>query len=340
MATEASLPTEMRAILAEDGKCTLASRPVPTPKGREVLVRIHTTAINRADTLQRKGSYAPPPGESDILGLEMAGEVVAKGPDCVLRIPDGSHVMSLLGSGGYAEYVVVDERLLMRKPDGMDFHTAAAIPETWLTAYQLLHFVGEVKEGDTVLIHAAGSGVGTAAIQLAVAAGARVIAVAGTSEKLELATSLGAFATANYKEGPFAPIVKGATDDKGVDLILDCVGASNWAQNAESAAMDARWVLFGLMGGAQPDAPVLANILRKRIRLEGTTLRARSLDYKIRLSNEFASHAIPRFVSGAFRPIIFRVFGLSEAGDAHALMETNVNIGKILLDVVPADAKK
>jgi len=304
--------------------------------GRNVLLRIHATAVNRADTLQRKGAYPPPAGESDILGLEAAGEVVQAGSDCSLRIPIGSACMTLLGSGGYAEYVLVDERLLIRIPTGMSFLQAAAIPETWLTAYQLLYLLAGVKKGDKVLVHAAGSGVGLAAIQLAVAAEAEVFAVAGTDEKLALARSLGVAHTVNYKTTPkFSASILEATGGKGVDVILDCIGASFVEENLGSAALDSRWVLYGLMGGRDISGPFLGPILAKRIKLQGTTLRSRTLDYKIQLSNEFAHHSVHAFVDGSFRPVVDRVYPLAEAQQAHEYMESNANTGKIVLSVIP-----
>ena len=334
-----------------------------------VRIRVHATAINRADTLQRKGRYNPPPGSTDILGLEAAGVVVkagagvADGPTTAV----GARVMTLLPGGGYAEYVAVDARLAMRVPDGFSFAQAAAVPETWLTAFQLLHFVAfagleraqggpaggpglpvpvvDVDAGDpaglraahTVLIHAGGSGVGTAAVQLvAKGKGATALVTAGTDAKIAKAVELGATAGFNRKaEGGWGPAVVAHTEGAGVDVVLDCVGGSYWEQNCDALKTEGRWVLYGLLGGAAVDGNILLRLLRKRARLEATTLRARAPWYKAALTAAFARHALPRFASGDYAPIVDRVFaeGLDGAAAAHAYMETNANIGKIVLQV-------
>ena len=238
-----------------------------------------------------------------------------------------------ISAGGYSEFVAVDERHLLPIPDGTSVVDAGAIPETWLTAYQLLHFIGKVQAGDTVLVLAAGSGVGTAAIQLAVAAGATPIAVAGTAAKLEHAKSLGAVAGFNYKEGGYAEGVRAATGGKGVNVVLDCVGASLWAQNAEAIAVDGRWVLYGLMGGPAPEGPVLGQLLRKRVSLLATTLRARSDEYKAELVAGLTS-VLPKFSDGSFKLVIDKTFeGLKQVQAAHEHMESNANTGKILVKV-------
>lgn len=334
MAAEAT--TTMRAIDTVDMKCVLNEAvPKPTATGREVLMKVHWSAVNRADTLQRKGTYPPPPGASPIIGLEASGVIESLGDACELGFAVGDRVMALLAGGGYAEAVAVDERLLIKVPDGMDLKTAGAIPETWLTAYQLLHFVGGVQAGDTVLIPAAGSGVGTAAIQLSVAAGATVVAVAGTDEKLATAKALGAAAGINYKEGaPIGDRVLEATDGKGVDLILDCVGASFWEEYAKAIKMEGRWVLYGLMGGPVVHGPILGAILRKRVRLEGTTLRTRSIEYKERLVRDMWAHAGPKFIDGSYKPVVATTFPLAEAQAAHEFVESNASHGKVMLQVV------
>ena len=247
------------------------------------LSQVYASAINRADTLQRKGLYPPPPGASAVLGLEAAGIIEAIGNDCELAFKVGDKVMSLLDGGGNADFVVTDERLLMPVPAAYaaGWELAAATPETWLTAFQLLHLLAEVTDGDTVLVHAGGSGVGTAATQLAVAAGATVIVTAGSQEKLDVAARLGASVGINYKTDDFSEKVLEATAGKGVSVILDCVGGSHWEKNLASIAVDGRWVLYGLMGGKEAVGPALGGILRKRIRLMGTTLRSRSIAYKV-----------------------------------------------------------
>ena len=287
------------------------------------------TALNRADTLQRIGKYPIPPGESDIMGLECVGEVMTAG----VEYQKGSRVMSLLSAGGYAEYVAVDERLLMPIPAEMSDSEAACIPETWLTAYQLLHFVAGVKPGDKVLIHAGGSAVGIAAIQLTQAAGAEAYVTAGADSKIEFAKSLGAKAGFNYKTGEWATQIKEATGGSGVNIILDPVGKSYTEQNAAAIALEGRWIVYGFMSGPSVDGPLLASILRKRIRIEGTTLRARSNEYKGELVEQFWRHAAPRFADGTFKPVQDKLFGLDDIQAAHEYMETNASNGKILIRV-------
>ena len=226
---------------------------------------------------------------------------------------------------------MADARTVMPIPEGMDIVTAGAVPETWLTAYQLLHTIAEVQAGDTVLVLAAGSGVGTAAIQLAVAAGATAIAVAGSAAKLEHAAKLGAVAGFNYKEGSYAAGVKEATGGRGVNIVLDCVGASLWDANAESIAVEGRWVLYGLMGGAQVEGPSLRHLMRKRIRLQATTLRARSTAYKGALVAGLTP-LLSNFSSGQFSLVVDTVYeGLDKVPDAHARMESNANTGKLVV---------
>eukprot|EP00898_Chlorokybus_atmophyticus_P000336 jgi/Chlat1/1302/Chrsp118S08658 len=284
------------------------------------------------DVLQRAGQYPVPPGINPILGVEVAGEVEAKGDKCSSTWQVGDRVMALLTGGGYAEYVVVDERMAMPIPDNLDYVQAAAIPETWLTAYQLLFFIGKLQQGDSVLIHAAGSGVGTAAIQLAVQCGAQVIATAGTDAKLQTAEKLGAKAAINYKEaGDFSQKVLDATEGKGVDVILDCVGGSFWEYNSKAIAMDGRWVLYGTLGGPIVKGDMMGRLLRKRVSLLATTLRYRPDEYKIKLAREFAEHALPLFANGTYAPVVDSMYKLEDVAKAHEKMGANENHGKLLL---------
>jgi len=323
----------MRCVVANESKeAVVVNRPKPSLKPGEVLVAVKATALNRADTLQRRGAYPPPPGESDILGLECAGEVVEVGPGCTTRFEGGTRVMALLGSGGYAEYVAVPEGQLMRVPDSMSDMEAAAIPETWLTAFQLLHHVAKLTAQDKVLIHAGGSGVALAAIQLVKAAGATCYITAGSQAKLDFGRGLGAAAGFNYKEGDWAAQMKEALP-QGVDVILDPIGGSYVAQNLQAIAEDGRWVLFGLMGGVKFDAPLLVKLLQKRIRIEGTTLRARELEYKASLTSAFWNIAEEKFESGEFKPVIDKVFQLDQVQEAHHYMESDSSNGKIILQI-------
>ena len=207
-----------------------------------MLIRAIASAVNRADTLQRKGAYPPPPGVTSIIGLEVAGIVESIGESVATGVKVGDRVCALLSGGGYAEYAAVDARHIIPVPPHMPLKTAAAIPEAWLTAYQLLHLVGHIKAGDTVLVHAGASGVGIAAIQLVAFAGARAIVTVGSSEKQSELLALGVAAAVNYKEGPWLPAVLAATENKGVDMVLDCIGESYAEQNSDVLKLDGRWV--------------------------------------------------------------------------------------------------
>lgn len=314
------------------GQLELGTFPKPEPAGNEILVKVKATALNRADILQRQGKYPPPKGASPLLGLEMAGIVEEVGAQCAQWKP-GDRVFGLLPGGGYAEYVTMPEAMALPIPENFGFAEAAAIPEVFLTAYQTLFWIGRLQQGETVLIHAGASGVGTAAIQLARETGATILATAGAERKLEVCRNLGAYEAINYKEGPFAPKVLEATSNRGVDLILDFVGASYWEQNMSVLATDGRLVLIAVLGGAKVERVNLGLLLGKRIQLTATTLRTRSLDYKIRLTQEFADFALPRFLDGCLKPVIDRIFSWEQVSEAHQYMEANKNIGKLVLRV-------
>uniref|UniRef100_A0A3P9AC25 Enoyl reductase (ER) domain-containing protein n=1 Tax=Esox lucius TaxID=8010 RepID=A0A3P9AC25_ESOLU len=313
--------------------------PRPQPKDGQVLIRVHATALNRADTLQRKGLYPAPPGESQVLGLEVAGTVASVGPGLRRCWAPGDHIMALLSGGGYAEYVAVPEELLMSVPPQLSLYQAAAIPEAWLTAFQLLHFVAMVKKGEIVLVHAGASGVGTAAVQLVQLAGAIPIVTTGSSEKLQMAETLGAAAGFNYKEEDFAEKVNHFTAGRGADVILDCIGGSSWAKNVACLATDGRWVLYGCLGGKTVNGDILGKLLSKRGQLLSSLLRSRSLQYKADLVKAFSERALPHFSEQAtspwlLRPVIDSTFSLEQVADAHRRMEANRNIGKIVINVV------
>jgi len=337
LGASAAPATLMRAVVADAGRCVLLAAPalaVPTPRANELLIRVAFSAINRADTLQRLGRYAPPPGATPVLGLEAAGVVAALGADVAAHAAAprvGDRVMALLAGGGYAEFVACDWRHAMRVPEGMSLRTAAAVPETFLTAFQLLHLVGKARAGETVLVHAAGSGVGTAAVQLAAAHGLRVVAVAGADAKLATARRLGAATTVNYKTS--ADWAAEAAAGGAPDLILDPVGASFWEGNAKALAVDGRWVLYGSLGGVAVDGPIFAKLMQKRAALLATTLRNRSDDYKAELVARFSAAALPALASGALAPVIDAEFALEDAQLAHERMEGNEGCGKILLRV-------
>lgn len=311
----------------------------PTPKEGEILIKIHATAVNRADTLQRKGVYPPPAGCSTIIGLECSGEVAEVGGNCSLAWKVGDKVMGLLKGGGYAEYACLSEHCVLPIPATLDFTTAAAVPEVYLTGFQLLHVIGGLKKDDVVLIHAAASGVGSAVIAMCRLVGATVIGTVGSQEKVDYCKKLGASYVFNRKDGPFGPEVKKACQEmkvSGVSLLLDCVGASYTSQNLDVLALDGRWVLFGLMGGPVIDAFSLGTMLRKRITLTGTTLRTRSIDYTKILVQRFSKEVLPYFTDtekSYLIPNIHKVFELSQVVDAHKMMENNENSGKIVMTV-------
>jgi len=307
---------------------------MPEVKDDHVLIKVHATAVNRADVLQRMGKYPPPKGESETLGLEASGVVEFLGANVKKKFKIGEKVMALLAGGGYAEYVSVPDSLVMKVPSGTSLVEAAAIPEVWLTAYQLLHFIGRVQKDDNVLIHAGGSGVGTAAIQMTSLAGAKAFVTAGSSSKLEFAKKLGAYHTANYKEDDFYEVFKKETEGKGINLILDPVGASFWQKNVKSIGLDGRWVLYGLLGGSNIDGNLFGQMLSKRVQITATTLRSRPLKYKKDLVDAFSENVLPHFATGELKPIIDSVFELKDISEAHKTMETAANTGKIVIKVL------
>ena len=309
----------------------LTTVPDPTPTAEQILVRVRATALNRADTLQRAGNYPPPPGESDILGLELAGEVETVG-SAVTHLKPGDRVCALVGSGGYAEKAVFDARMAIPIPAGWSFVQAAAVPEVFFTAQETMFTLGTLKAGETVLIHAAASGVGTAGIQMAREIGARILVTAGSSDKIQRCLELGASAGCNYKEQDFAEWVKEITNGQGVELIEDFIGAGYWNKNLQSLKVGGRLVLVGLMGGVKVEAN-LQLIMAKRLQIFGSVLRARSLAEKIAITQRFTQNWLPLLASGRITPIVDRVFPLAQAADAHRYMEENRNFGKIILEV-------
>ncbi|MGG0935827.1 NAD(P)H-quinone oxidoreductase [Brevibacillus centrosporus] len=305
--------------------------PIPTPAEGELLVRVKAGAINRTDILARKGGGSAYKKATNRLGVEMAGVVEEVGNQAGAW-EAGDKVMGLV-SGGYAEYVVIPADRAMRIPDNLSYIEAAAIPEVFLTAYQTLYWIGKLQEGETVLIHAGASGVGTAAIQLAKQVSkANVIVTAGSAEKLAYCKELGADHVIDYKQAAFEQEVERITDSKGANLILDFIGASYWKKNIQSASMDGRLVLIGTLGGKETDVD-LSELMGKRLQVTGTLLTPRSDAYKAELSQELAQKILPLFESGVIKPIIDRVFPLEEIQLAHRRMEANENIGKIIFRV-------
>ena len=326
----------MRAVrVPEPGapdRMTIGEVPTPEPGPEEVRVQVHATALNRADTFQRRGRYPPPEGASSILGLEMAGVVVETG-DEVLNWHEGDRVCSLLAGGGYAEQTVVHGDLLMAVPSGLSLREAAALPEVFLTAYQALHWLGGLQRGHQVLIHAGASGVGTAAIQLATEAGAHPY-ITASAPKHEVCRDLGAEATIDYESEDFAERIDEITDGAGVHIILDFIGAPYFHQNVAVLAMDGRIIQLATLGGSTVTEVSLRALMAKRAQLLTSTLRDRSPDYKVQLTQEFASDVLPTFIDGQLRPVIDSTYDWTNVADAHRRMENNDNAGKIVLEVV------
>lgn len=324
----------MKAIISKKPggveQLQLSDYPKPEPQEGELLIKVKSAAVNRTDIVNRmsKSGYLDHP----ILGVEVAGvvEEAASGTS----IQPGTRVMGLVNGGGYAGYAVMPANRAMVIPDNFSFEEAAAIPEVFLTAYQTLFWLGNLQQQESVLIHAGGSGVGTAAIQLAKQLGnANVITTAGSKKKLEVCQSLGADTIINYKEQDFDEEVQRATRGQGVDVILDFIGASYYRKNMDSIAVDGRWVLIGLLGGGQLETINLMEFMAKRIHLKGTLLTPRTDKYKAALTSEFEKHALPLFEQKKIKPIIDQLFKLEDIQQAHQHMENNKNIGKIILTV-------
>ncbi len=320
-------------ITRPGGPEVLEYREVPDPVAgpEDLLIRVRATALNRADLLQRMGGY-PQPGPKppfEIPGLEYAGEVVAAG-ERVEGFAVGDRVMGLLAGGGYAELVVTHSRLAVKVPDALSWEEAGATPEVFITAHDALLQCG-LAAGERVLIHAAGSGVGVAAVQIAKVMGASFVAgTAGSGEKLARAAELGLDLGINYREQDFAEAVLRATDGQGVDVVLDVIGAEYWERNLRVLAVKGRMVIVGLMGGTAAQVN-LGVLLQKRLQVRGTTLRARPLEEKAVATRAFEKSVLPHIASGRVKVVIDRVYALRDAAEAHAYMATNANFGKIVL---------
>jgi putative PIG3 family NAD(P)H quinone oxidoreductase len=328
----AAIPAQMTAIgiKASGGPDMLVpeKRPVPTPGEGEVLVKVAAAGVNRPDVMQRMGLYPPPPGAPDIPGLEIAGEVVALGAN-VKRWKLGDRVMALVVGGGYAEYCLAHESHAL--PVGnLSMVEAAAIPETFFTVWHNTFERGGLKSGETLLIHGGSSGIGTAAIQLAKAFGARVITTAGSPEKCDACRKLGADVAVNYKTEDFVAATKTATGDKGAEVIVDMVGGDYIARNYEAAAVEGRIVQIAFQGS--PKATVdFRRIMLKRLHHTGSTLRSRSIADKGAIARAVETNVLPFIAAGKVKPVIYKTFPLDAASAAHALMETSTHIGKIVL---------
>jgi len=307
--------------------------PKPAPKENEVLVRVHATSINRPDLVQREGKYPPPPGDSEILGLEVAGVVEELGPG-VTGWQVGDRVMSLVGGGGYAEYAVAYANHLMRIPESMSFEEAACVCESYITAFLNVFMIGGLEDGQTAILHGGGGGVNTAAIQLckALTPNAKLI-VTASPEKLERVKEIGADLVINFKETPdFSEAVKEFTNNKGVDVILDHVGAKYLAPNMNSLGYKGRLVIIGVISGIKAELN-LALMMVKRQQIIGSVLRSRPVPEKGEIVAEFVRRAIPKFADRSVVPIIEKVFPIDQVADAHRMMEEDKHFGKIVLKI-------
>ncbi len=325
----------MKAIVidepGDETRMRLGDAEAPKLAPGSVRVAVAAAGVNRADLLQRQGLYPPPPGASEILGLECAGTVAELG-EGVSGVAVGDRVMALLAGGGYAEEVVVDAGSLMTVPESVDLVEAAGLPEVLLTVFLNVFQLGELREGGTLLVHGGGSGIGTAAIQMAKAAGARVIVTAGSDEKCRRCLDLGADVAVNYREGDFTAEANAATDGRGVDVVLDSIGGPYLAGNLASLTVGGRLVIIGLMGGAKAEIP-LGLLLTKRLQVIGSTLRARPSDEKAALVDAFEARFGADLAAGRIRPVIDRVLPLAEAPEAHRIMKASTHFGKLVLAI-------
>jgi NADPH2:quinone reductase len=304
-------------------------RPDPVPGPREVLIRVAAAGVNRPDVLQRRGAYPPPPGASDLPGLEVAGVVEALGSG-VTQWRVGDRVCALLAGGGYATLCAAPVAQCLPVPVSMDFISAAAIPETFFTVWTNVFDRGRLQAGETALFHGGSSGIGTTAIQLAVARGARVLATAGSDEKCRACEGLGAERAINYRTEDFVDIVKQVTGGRGVDLILDIVGGDYIARDLASLAVEGRLVVIGFMGGDSATID-FRRVLGRRLTITGSTLRPRSVEEKGQIASALRTEVWPLLERGAVKPVVYRTFPLREAAAAHALMESSEHVGKIVL---------
>jgi NADPH2:quinone reductase len=327
------LPAEMTAIgiRAPGGPDVLVAeqRPLPQPGEGEILVKVAAAGVNRPDVMQRKGLYPPPPGASDIPGLEIAGTVAALGPGAT-RWKRGDRVMALVSGGGYATYCIAHETHALPVPPALSDVEAAAVPETFFTVWTNVFERGGLKRGETLLVHGGTSGIGTTAIQLAKAFGARVIATAGSDEKCAACRKLGADVAINYKTEDFVAATKQATGGTGADVILDMVAGDYVARNYDAAAPDGRIVQIAVQGGPKATVDV-SRLMLKRLTHTGSTLRARPVAAKTAIARALEANVLPLLANGTVKPSVFRTFPLAEAAAAHALMESSAHIGKIVL---------
>ena len=326
----------MRAIVAPapgggPEALTLITRPRPKPGAGEILIRVEAAGVNRPDILQRMGQYAPPPGATDILGLEVAGEVVARGEDAELH-PLGAHVVALVAGGGYAEYCLAHETNALPIPAGLSIEQAAAIPETYFTVWTNVFERGGLKAAETFLVHGGTSGIGVTALLLAKAFGAKVLVTVGSDDKAKTCLDLGADVAINYRTQDFVAATKAATDGRGVDLILDMVGGDYTPRNYAAAAVDGRIVQIAFLHGPKVEMD-LRPLMMKRLTHTGSTLRPRSVAEKAVIARALQNKVWPLLAAGLCKPLIDSVFPLADVGKAHERMESSQHVGKIVLKI-------
>jgi NADPH:quinone reductase len=328
-----ALPDRMTVIaIREPGgpeMLTAETRPVPKPETGEILIKVAAAGVNRPDVMQRMGLYPPPPGATDIPGLEIAGEVVARGAG-VTRWKDGDQVMALVVGGGYAQYCAAHESHALPAPSRLSPIEAAAVPETFFTVWHNLFERGRLAAGETALIHGGSSGIGTTAIQLAKAFGARVVTTAGSPEKCQACVSLGADTAVNYKTEDFVAATKNATGEHGADVVLDIIGGDYVDRNYEAAAVEGRVVQIAFQASARASVD-FRRLMFKRLTHTGSTLRARSIADKAAIARAVEAKILPLLASGQVKPVIDSTFALTDAPAAHARMEASAHIGKIVL---------
>ncbi|MCX7094662.1 MAG: NAD(P)H-quinone oxidoreductase [Methylobacter sp.] len=321
----------MIAIEIDNGALKPGQRAVPTPAAKQVLIKVAAAGVNRPDLMQRQGLYPPPPGASDIPGLEVAGTVQAVG-DSVSFLKPGEKVCALVTGGAYAEYCLASAALCLPVPEGFSFIQAAALPETFFTVWSNVFDRGHLQAGETLLVHGGTSGIGTTAIQLAKAFNAKIIVTAGSKAKCEFCLQLGADAAINYKEQDFVEEIKRLNDSKGVDVILDMIGGDYFPRHLKCLADEGRLVQIAVQNGPKTELNLLP-VMLKRLTITGSTLRARDDAFKAAIAGRLLEKVWPLLSSGRIKPVIHSTFALTEAALAHQLMESSQHIGKIILTV-------
>lgn len=321
----------MQAIEIINHTLALCERPIPRPSPHEVLVKVAAAGVNRPDLMQCKGLYPPPPGASDVPGLEIAGTVVELG-EAVTHWRPGDKVCALVTGGAYADYCLADETLCLPIPGGLGYIEAAALPETYFTVWSNLFDCGRLQAGETLLVHGGSSGIGTTAIQLAKAFGASVIVTVGSGQKSQFCLALGADTTINYRTEDFVEAVKQRTANKGVDVILDIIGGDYFPRNIDCLAPEGRLLQIAVQQGAKSSINLLP-VMLKRLTITGSTLRARKVGFKANIARSLDQQVWPLLATGKIKPIIHSTFALADAKAAHDLMESSTHMGKIILKV-------